>query len=163
MAYNTKAIVKDVNGKPIPQYYNPETDQYEVLQGHDGANRVELYDAAGNPVDIKTLLDNANSKLQVMGEILADLDIKSGSKTDLAEIDPTQPVTMISIMKGILARQQLLEEKMAKPVKLDGSTMEHYGKSTDTKPTTDIIIGATYFEIDTSEVYMWDGTSWVVI
>lgn len=40
MAYNTKSIVKDVNQKPIPQYYNPATDSYEVLQGKNGANKV---------------------------------------------------------------------------------------------------------------------------
>ena len=33
MAYNTKPIKNDVDGKPIPQYYNPVTDLYEALQG----------------------------------------------------------------------------------------------------------------------------------
>ena len=32
MAYNEKAILRDVNGKPIPQYWNPETQQYESYQ-----------------------------------------------------------------------------------------------------------------------------------
>ncbi|NLY09851.1 MAG: mitochondrial small ribosomal subunit protein uS9m [Tissierellia bacterium] len=40
MAYNEKAILKDVNGKPIPQYWNPETNQYEVITGKDGMIRV---------------------------------------------------------------------------------------------------------------------------
>lgn len=40
MAYNTKAIKTDVNQKPIPQYYNPDTDSYEVLEGKNGANKV---------------------------------------------------------------------------------------------------------------------------
>lgn len=26
--------------KPVPQYFNPDTDQYEVLQGKDGANKI---------------------------------------------------------------------------------------------------------------------------
>jgi hypothetical protein len=113
MAYNTVSIKKDVDGKPIPQYFNPGTDAYEVLQGRNGANRVELYDADGNAVDLAALI-----------------------ATVIAEIQ--------------------------KPVKVDGSTMEYYGKSTDAKPTPDKV-GSTFFEIDTVKVYMWDGADWVVI
>ncbi len=74
MSYNTKEIKRDVNNNPIPQQFNPATDEYEVLQ-----------------------------------------------------------------------------------------VMEYYGKSTDTKPTANIAVGSTYFEIDTVEVFMWDGVNWVVI
>lgn len=48
-------------------------------------------------------------------------------------------------------------------VQITGSIMEYYGKSTDTKPTSNVKIGSTFFEIDSKEVYMFDGTSWVVI
>src|SRR5690242_13245571 len=37
MAYNTKTIINDANGKSVPQYYNLSSDQYEVLQGQNGA------------------------------------------------------------------------------------------------------------------------------
>ncbi len=50
MAYNSKAIKTDVNAKPIPQLYNPTTDEYEVLQGSDGAARQVLYGPDGNPI-----------------------------------------------------------------------------------------------------------------
>ena len=36
MAYNTKSIIKDVNKKPVPQYWNPITQQYEVITGKHG-------------------------------------------------------------------------------------------------------------------------------
>ena len=49
------------------------------------------------------------------------------------------------------------------PTQLTGSNLEKYGKSTDTKPTVNIIVGTTFFEIDTKTVYMWDGSTWVVI
>jgi hypothetical protein len=101
MAYNTVPIKKDVDGKPIPQFYNPIAGQYEALEGLNGASKSILYDADGNPVDLTKLVQKAN--------------------------------------------------------------MEYYGKSTDTKPVVDVIVGSTYFEIDTKRVYMWDGTSWVVI
>lgn len=47
--------------------------------------------------------------------------------------------------------------------KLVGSAMELYGLSTETKPTQNVIKGTTFFEINTSTVYMWNGTTWVVI
>ena len=56
MAYNTKSIVKDVNQKPVPQYYNPISDAYEVLQGTNGANKVTLYTASGQAVDLSALI-----------------------------------------------------------------------------------------------------------
>ena len=50
MAYNTKAIKTDLNAKPIPQLYNPVTDEYEVLQGVGGAARQVLYGPDGQPI-----------------------------------------------------------------------------------------------------------------
>lgn len=38
MGYNTKTIVTDGASKPISQYYNPLTDEYEPIHGRDGAN-----------------------------------------------------------------------------------------------------------------------------
>lgn len=38
MAYNAKSLVTDINNKPVPQYYNPKTDQYEPIVGNYGAN-----------------------------------------------------------------------------------------------------------------------------
>ena len=52
MAYNTKPIKKDVDGKPIPQYFNPVTDEYEEIRGTGGASRTILYDSSGNPVTV---------------------------------------------------------------------------------------------------------------
>ncbi|MGG4034219.1 hypothetical protein ABEV74_11050 [Paenibacillus cisolokensis] len=39
MAYNTVPILVDKDGKPIPQYYNPETDMFEPLEGSGGAGK----------------------------------------------------------------------------------------------------------------------------
>lgn len=51
MTYNTKALITDVNGKPVPQVYNPATDAFEPLQGSTaGGPRTILYDASGNPL-----------------------------------------------------------------------------------------------------------------
>lgn len=56
MAFNTKSIIKDVNAKPAPQYFNVETDIYEVLEGKNGANKVMLYNEAGQAIDLATLI-----------------------------------------------------------------------------------------------------------
>jgi len=37
VAYNTKALLLDVNGKPIPQYYNPTIDDFEAITGANGS------------------------------------------------------------------------------------------------------------------------------
>lgn len=35
MAYNTKNIIRDASGAPIPQFYNPTSDAYQPLTGAD--------------------------------------------------------------------------------------------------------------------------------
>jgi hypothetical protein len=120
MAYNTVPIKKDVDGKPIPQYFNPLSNQYEDLQGSNGANRVMVYDINGNIIDLTALLSNI--------------------------------VTAINNLKTTV---DIINNK--------DTTKTFYGLSTDTKPTTDMIKGNKFFEINTGNVYMWNGTQWVVI
>ncbi|NPV69021.1 MAG: hypothetical protein HPY55_00060 [Firmicutes bacterium] len=43
VAYNTKAILKDKDGKPIPQYFDEVADDYKPLLGEGGGNRVAQY------------------------------------------------------------------------------------------------------------------------
>ena len=74
MAYNTKEIKLDVNQKPIPQIYNPVTDEYEVLQGENGASRHIIYGTDGQPIsttgnklavrasEVETILNEIKSK-----------------------------------------------------------------------------------------------------
>ena len=67
MAFNTKSITKDVNAKPVPQYYNPTLDIYEVLQGANGANKVTLYNAAGAAIDLATLIASIVTAVNTTG------------------------------------------------------------------------------------------------
>lgn len=46
---------------------------------------------------------------------------------------------------------------------LTGSYVEHRGLSADTKPTSGNNVGDVFFEIDTTDAYMWDGASWELI
>lgn len=34
MAYNTLAILRDKDGRPIPQYYDPKTDSFQPMTNH---------------------------------------------------------------------------------------------------------------------------------
>jgi hypothetical protein len=57
---NTKSILTDVNGKPIPQIFNPASDQFETHQGTNGAAHVKItdsvaYDLADDMLKVKSL------------------------------------------------------------------------------------------------------------
>ena len=56
MAYNTVSIKRDLDEKPIPQYYDTLINEYKALEGLNGANKTILYDSDGNAIDVTTLL-----------------------------------------------------------------------------------------------------------
>jgi hypothetical protein len=101
MAYNTK-LKTDVNGKPIPQYYNQATREYEALEGNNGAARHIIYGADGNPIatagnklavkasEIETLLESLDGKdfatQATLAEVLAKLSDDPATQTTLAAI-----------------------------------------------------------------------------
>lgn len=110
MAYNTVSIQKDVDGKPIPQYYNQLQNTYEVLQGRNGANRVELYDADGNAIDLAALFANI---VLALGQVeIADSVLPSGAATEstLADIE----ALLASINSKDFATQTTLAAILAK-------------------------------------------------
>lgn len=63
MAYNTKSIVKDVNGKPVPQYFNKKSDKYEVVESENGMLRINMVDSQGNEIQSQNLVDQIANKL----------------------------------------------------------------------------------------------------
>lgn len=126
MAYNTVSIKKDVDGKPIPQVYNETKNQYEVLEGSNGASKTTLYDRDGNEIDLV--------------------------KPDMVEYYG-------DYITATLARSEDLLNKLHSK----DETQTIYGESTETKPTSNMIKGNKYFEIDTTDVYMFNGTKWVEI
>ena len=72
MAYNTKSIIKDVNGKPVPQYWNPETQQYEVIESKDGMLRVIMVDSQGREIQTQNLVDQISAKLDELIEVVTN-------------------------------------------------------------------------------------------
>lgn len=70
MAYNTKSIIKDVNGKPVPQYYNSKADRYEVIESKDGMLRVIMVDSQGREIQTQSLVDQISAKLDELIEVV---------------------------------------------------------------------------------------------
>jgi len=166
MPGNTKAIVRDVNAQPAPQLFDPSKDAYDYLLGQNGAMRTLLYDASGNPLLTQAnpgYADLVDRAARVLGKISADDGAIAalGALAAAAITDPAQNASVIALLKGLLKQLQGAGTG-ATPVSLTGSNMEYYGKSTDTKPTAGVKIGSTFLEIDTKQVYIFDGTNWVV-
>lgn len=63
MAYNEKAILKDVNKKPVPQYWNPDKQQYEVIESKNGMLRVIMVDSEGREIQSQELVDQISAKI----------------------------------------------------------------------------------------------------
>lgn len=72
MAYNEKAILKDVNKKPVPQYWNPITQQYEVIESKDGMLRVIMVDSQGREIQSQELVDQISAKIDELIEVVTN-------------------------------------------------------------------------------------------
>ena len=70
MAYNEKAILKDVQKKPVPQYWNKETQQFEVIESKDGMLRVIMVDSQGREIQTQNLVDQISAKLDELIEVV---------------------------------------------------------------------------------------------
>lgn len=81
MAYNTKPIVTDKDGNPISQYYNPTTDQYEPVEGANGANKVVLYNADGTENNSLSLIPILEKLSQLTGTVIDEEVRKSNEQT----------------------------------------------------------------------------------
>ena len=50
MAYNDKRLKTDLEGKPIPQAYNPDIDDYEPVHSTNNALNQVIYGPNGQPI-----------------------------------------------------------------------------------------------------------------
>lgn len=188
MAYNTRSIKKDVDGRPVPQYFNSTADDYEPLLGENGAARSVLYGPNGQPLSV---IDN---KLAVRAP---DLETLIGALNDSAVTNPANAASVIAALKGLLSvvgKEATLGQILsalgalatettlggvktavdvlagtvdtqagAQKVTLSGTYPEHRLLSTDPKPDAAAEgKGAIVLEIDTRTVYVSDGTKWEV-
>jgi hypothetical protein len=181
MAHNTQSIEFDVNGKPIPQYFNPEVNAYEPLKGRNGTNRVEIYGPDGSPLsstsgklnvrasEIETLLSTLNGKdfatQATLAALLAKSDISVTALRDALKGASNKTLT------DIVTQVQSLEQKVdgiidgTTPgnVALTGSKMELYGATIGDRPAANMVpVGATFTIVDDKLDQNWisDGMNW---
>jgi len=105
MSYSSKRIKRDADQKPIPQYFNPNTDDYEALQGKNGAYNVNVLESAlpaGAATDAK--LDLILSKLE---------DVES----ELTAIKSTNGIKKIEDTVAVQLTGSSLPDTQALPVK----------------------------------------------
>ena len=72
--YDGSAIIKDVNEKPVPQYWNEELGRFEVISSKGGLLKVTLTDSSGNYVSLQPMVDQISTKLdELIGVINSGL------------------------------------------------------------------------------------------
>lgn len=167
MAYNTKAIKSDKDGKPIPQVFNPLADDYEALKGDAGAARQVLYDKDGNVVSVVSgkLAVRAAELESALGNIL--------SKIIAAPATAAKQDSLETVLKAI--RDSAGIKKIADPlpagtnkigkVEVDGNTMEKHGLLANRPVASSVPDGFLYFAVDAEEDKLCYalGSNWEVV
>jgi hypothetical protein len=122
MAYNTKRIKYDVDGKPIPQVFDSALDEYAALLGDNGAARHVIYGPDGNPIatagnklavrasEIETLLESLDGKdfatqttlSQILAKIIAAPATEAKQDTIIGHVDGVESA-LASILAKIIA------------------------------------------------------------
>ena len=155
MAYNTVAIKKDIDGKPIPQHYNSVTNEFEALEGANGASKVIVYDANGNIIDLVALITSIVTAINTTGTT----QLRAGDK-NIGKVDVNTSV--LPTGASTAAKQDELKG-VIDTINNKDNTKTLYGLSTDIKPTTGLFKGDKYFEINTGVLNMCNGSTWVVV
>lgn len=75
MSYRGVSIIKDVNDKPIPQYWNPEIGNYEVVIGSNGAYRTIVVDSNGNEIYSQELVNSINNEIQELVRVVENIGV----------------------------------------------------------------------------------------
>lgn len=158
MSYNTKAIKKDLDNKPVPQIFNPTIDDYEVQQGRNGAGRVELYGPDGNPLSTTSgKLDVRASELETLLSALGAKDF--ATQATLAAVlaklsaDPATQTTL----DAVLAK---LNAGITTTATLSGSNVDLRGLASERPAAAVANKDKTYWATDTGEVSVSTGTAW---
>jgi len=112
MAYNTKAILTDVNQKPIPQFYDAVSDVYRQLTGQTlggdnyGSNAVSWGKTAGGLFAPVAVNDSGHVQSVVLSSALPS---GAATQTTLAAVlaklsaDPATQTTLAAILAKIIA------------------------------------------------------------
>lgn len=95
MAYNTKEVLKDVDGNPISQYYDPITDSYKPVEGSGGGNKVIVENNQG--LSLIPILDKLS---QLTGTVIDEETRKSNELQRIALYDNISNLLSTGQLKG---------------------------------------------------------------
>lgn len=66
VSYKDNAIKRDVNSNPIPQYYDTETNQFEVMEGKDGVTKAIIIDNQSASITSQDVIDKLDELIEVV-------------------------------------------------------------------------------------------------
>jgi hypothetical protein len=133
MAYNDKRLKTDLEGKPIPQAYNPDIDDYEPVHSTNNALKQVIYGPNGQPIS------TVGNKLAVRATELEAL--MQGLATE-----------------GKLEQVRQLLAGVATIMSLFGATIEERPSADSVEVGTTFTL--TNAELDT---WISNGTEWVAV
>ncbi len=139
MPFDTKAVKVDINGKPVPQFFNTAIDDYQVL------TEEELYKLVKQAIDGKDFATQTT-----LAGILSGLT------------DGTQKVLVDNLpaTQNVALTGNTIPDAQAIPTKLTGSSLELSGLAADRPAAAAGNKGKTYWSIDTGDVSVSTGTTW---
>ena len=189
MAYNDKRLKTDLEGKPIPQAYNPDIDDYEPVHSTNNALNQVIYGPNGQPISTvgnklavrATELEALMQGLATEGKLEQVRQLLSGVATEnkleqaraLLEAISTKDFATQTTLAAVLAKLADLESELAtikanqlsgdQKVQLSGTDVV-IGLLADRPPASEMR-GRGYYawdETDGHKLKYSDGTNWVV-
>ena len=151
MAYNDKRLKTDLEGKPIPQAYNPDIDDYEPVHSTNNALNQVIYGPNGQPIS------TVGNKLAVRATELEALMQGLATEGKLEQVRQLL-AGVASELATIKANQLSGDQK----VQLSGTI---FGADISDRPPANSVPVGTTFVITNAELDAWisNGTDWVVI
>ena len=129
MAYNDKRLKTDLEGKPIPQAYNPDIDDYEPVHSTNNALNQVIYGPNGQPISTvgnklavrATELEALMQGLATEGKLEQVRQLLSGVATEnkleqaraLLEAISTKDFATQTTLAAVLAKLADLESELA--------------------------------------------------
>ena len=188
MAYNDKRLKTDLEGKPIPQAYNPDIDDYEPVHSTNNALNQVIYGPNGQPIstvgnklavratELEALMQGlaTEGKLEQVRQLLAGVatENKLEQARTLLDAISTKDFATQTTLAAVLAKLADLESELAtikanqlsgdQKVQLSGTI---FGADISDRPPANSVPVGTTFVITNAELDAWisNGTDWVVI
>lgn len=92
MTVESVAILRDKDGNPVPQYYNPQTGAFEALQGYNGANSFHeqgtiIVDMWSGSTNITKTLPKPCQTFSIINDGNADITVTIGTFNFVVKVD----------------------------------------------------------------------------